>query len=136
MSVDLSFPRVAENLLVNGAHPNQLGGVFGYPLFAAIGRSNPESMRLLLDHVANPNVMLENGFTPWHEAASDKKLDLVQILVECKANINALARGFTPLAAALGVSGYPDRKGVGWRMEQSDPRPRVAPRIAAYGHGQ
>ena len=79
---------VAELLLKNGADPN-LGCKFGsvsttplceaaaYPLEGAM-----ESMRLLLDHGANPNLETSEGTTPLMRAAGSGFADTVKKLLD------------------------------------------------------
>ena len=43
---------------------------------------NPELIRLLLKHGANPNVQDDRGATPLHEAVKRKKVDAVKVLLQ------------------------------------------------------
>jgi ankyrin repeat protein len=61
----------------------------------------------LLDHGANVNAITSNGETPLHLALSDDMIEIVQLLLDNGANINAklnirLAEGDTPFFRTIG----------------------------------
>ena len=70
LRADASVSAVAANALAN------------QPLHAALalGR-NPETIRLLLEHGANPNATQAGGFTPIFSAATANRRDLAELLL-------------------------------------------------------
>lgn len=69
---------------------------------------NPEIVRLLLDHGADPNIRQRDGKTTLMVAAARGEADIVNVLLDHHADINASTRdGWTAMTFALG----------GWRFE-------------------
>lgn len=76
-------------------HGNQLP-----PLAAAVFNQQPEMVQLLLEHGASPNVTLFDGaMTLLHEAAKSGNFQIVKLLVDHGADLNAKdgVEGKTPL---------------------------------------
>jgi len=100
---DLSLPRVVKMMLDQGESPNQKGGRFVYPIFAAIRQNNAEVLAILLSAGANIAVKLGSiGWTPLHEAAEMNSLSQVKLLIEWDADVTAMtSRMETPLMLNL-----------------------------------
>ena len=88
LAAGFGTPQAVDVLLQHGA---QLDAVSknpqrNQPLHAALalGR-NPDTVRLLLAHGADPNATQVGGFTPLFSAASAGRRDLVEMLVESGA---------------------------------------------------
>ncbi len=90
-------------LLTDGVDPNILGGE-GYPLLThSVLLNNLEITKLLLERGANPNKTEENAFmTPLMRAAFQGNANIVSILVEAGADVNATnSLGETALMKAV-----------------------------------
>lgn len=67
------------------------------PLHAAAAVRDHETMRLLLERGADPNVKQQGDFTPLHGAASRGDIEMAQLLLEHGAQRDAYtAEGMTP----------------------------------------
>lgn len=85
-------------------HPNVANGIGETPLHYAATFGSVESVRILLDHGADPNARNRAGATPLVSAAYD--LAKTRLLVEKGADVNAhAANGITPLMVAASVHG-------------------------------
>lgn len=73
-------------------------------LSLAIRKNRNEITHLLLEASANPNVRLKGGKTPLMLAVCGKNLELVKLLLEYKADINATTERETMLVLACGCS--------------------------------
>jgi ankyrin repeat protein len=96
---------ILKALLEAGANPNVDDGEGRYPLLAA---RDPETVRLLLAHRANPEGM-GKGTTPLLQAATGQSgnqgTEIAEVLLQGGANVNATTeQGWTALhfAAAMG----------------------------------
>jgi uncharacterized protein len=82
-------PEAVALLLLNGADVHQVADtpMRNQALHAALalGREQ-ETVRMLLEHGADPNVPQMGGFRPLHQAAAAGRLDLVQQLLEAGAD--------------------------------------------------
>ena len=128
---------------------NRVGATPFY-LAADCSNANPELMRILLAHGADPNLTTEDGTTPlmassglgWgysppDEAARQRMLDGVSFLVEeVGADVNAAnAAGFTPLHGAaykgsVDIIAYLVEHGA--KMDVRDYRGRTPYRLASW----
>lgn len=80
---------------------DSLGGGGWTPLMTAVAVSDYPSVRVLLDHGANLDIVDDEGFTALHLAASFAVADMTLLLLEHGADMNIVdSRGFTPLMAA------------------------------------
>jgi uncharacterized protein len=81
-------PQAVDVLLQHGAHVDAASKnpQRNQPLHAALalGR-NPETVRLLLAHGADPNATQAGGFTPLFSAATANRRDLVEMLIDSGA---------------------------------------------------
>ncbi len=84
-------------------HPDAISAILdGKSLLgAALGRGNPELVRLLIERGADVNETLPNGYSPLFVACINRDVMSAQILIKKGANLeNASPEGFTPLMAA------------------------------------
>jgi ankyrin repeat protein len=107
----LGFRSIAELLLKNGADVNATDNSGRTPLFSALQSKDLEMAKFLIANKADVNVQSKNG-TPLFVAISLKLPDMVQLLVQSGANIEAKNEalsyyGFTP----LGFAAYNGAKG-------------------------
>lgn len=58
-------------------------------LFQAVKKRDIKHARKLIGYVADVNIQYENGHTPLHLAASSGQTEMVQLLIENGANVNA-----------------------------------------------
>ena len=97
------FQDPVEQLIVKyPQHVNAIGGYYMTPAVAALAGRHFRLAQLL--HRSGSSVDPQGDFnkTPLHSAAYYGDLEMVQILLDCKANVNARAeRGSTPLGFAL-----------------------------------
>jgi hypothetical protein len=94
------FQDLVEHLVLK--HPEQVnasgGGCFVTPLVAALARRHFQTAKFLRDNGANPNVYGYQQATPLHSAAYYGDLQVVHVLLEFKADVNARSfTGDTPL---------------------------------------
>ncbi|KAK6541370.1 hypothetical protein TWF694_007183 [Orbilia ellipsospora] len=63
-------------------------------------------IKLLLKHGANPDIKDANGDAPIHEAILNGSKEIVETLLDCGANIEAMSGSYrrTPLLLAIGIS--------------------------------
>ena len=101
------FHQVAKALLDKGSSANVPGGLYDYPIFVAIVNENLEVLRALLEGGANTQVQRRSdqgiyGESPLHLAAGLWNVEIVTLLIDFNADVNAKTRiGFTPLCEAL-----------------------------------
>jgi ankyrin repeat protein len=73
-----------------------------WPLLAAASDGNTDMVQLLLSFHAKPNQADQYQYSALHEAASLGFRDVMEILIEAKADINARdINGITPLGYAM-----------------------------------
>uniref|UniRef100_A0A7N0ZRT0 Serine/threonine-protein kinase BSK1-like TPR repeats domain-containing protein n=1 Tax=Kalanchoe fedtschenkoi TaxID=63787 RepID=A0A7N0ZRT0_KALFE len=72
----------------------------GTPLIWAAGHDQPEAVKVLLEHHANPNAETDDNITPLLSAVAAGSLACVELLIEAGANVNVIAGGATPLHIA------------------------------------
>jgi uncharacterized protein len=103
-AVFFAQPAVARWLVEHGAEVNSpsRNGQRVPPLNSAAAGGNVETVRLLLEHGADPNGRQAGGFAPLHNAAQNGLLEMIDLLLARGAEINARAEnGQTPLAFAV-----------------------------------
>ena len=100
---------MVQVLLDYGLDANTQDSLGSTPLnFALEYRSNildPRVVRLLLDHGADPNILarIQQGNTPLHRASRSGRIEIVRLLVEHGASVEAQDDGgMTPLDVASG----------------------------------
>jgi Ankyrin repeats (3 copies) len=91
-------------LLEKGVNPSAYlsGNTSGYPMIGPVVDGNAEMLRLFIKHGADINVSdPRHGSTPLHRASGWGRFNIVKILIENGANINARNNeGQTPLYRA------------------------------------
>ena len=121
--LDVLQPRylsILEVLLAHGGDPNRLfdneRGIEVTPLQYAAERGDLDAVKVLLQAKANPNVPGERGDTPLHGAVDGAKyalrqygapptstfVDVMRLLLQAGANVNARGRFGTPLSYTVG----------------------------------
>ncbi len=108
------FQDLVEQLIVkHPQHVYAIGGYYMTPAVAALAGRNFRLAQLL--HLRGSSVEPQGDFnkTPLHSAAYYGDLEMVQILLDCRADVNARAeRGSTPLGFALSVPHLSDARVV------------------------
>ena len=85
------FEGLVEHLVVKcPQHVDVGGGRYGTPLIAAMARRHFPTVKLLFCEGANKDVCDIHGRTPLHCAASYGDLEMVQVLLDLKADVNTL----------------------------------------------
>ena len=79
----LGGPDAVRALLEHGAHPDSdaENPLRVRPVHAAAAALDHESMRLLLEAGADPNVQQQSGFTPLHAAAHTDDVEMAELLL-------------------------------------------------------
>ncbi|OWM82049.1 hypothetical protein CDL15_Pgr001623 [Punica granatum] len=72
----------------------------GTPLIWAAGHGQPDAVKILLDHQANPNAETDDGITPLLSSVAASSLPCLELLLQAGANVNIIAGGATPLHIA------------------------------------
>ncbi|KAF2287703.1 hypothetical protein GH714_002380 [Hevea brasiliensis] len=72
----------------------------GTPLIWAAGHAQPDALKILLEHHANPNSETEDNITPLLSAVAAGSLACLESLVQAGADVNVIAGGATPLHIA------------------------------------
>ena len=84
------FQDLVEHLLVKyPQHVDARGGFFVTPLVAALAGSHFQTARILSDKGAHPNIRGNCEMSPIHSAAHYRDLQMVQVLLEFKADVDA-----------------------------------------------
>jgi ankyrin repeat protein len=96
------FQDLVEHLILKyPQHVNARGGYYVTPLVAALAREHYQTAKILRDNGAHPNVTGHDARTPLHAAVYSGHLQMVQVLLEYKADISAktsaTGTGITPL---------------------------------------
>ena len=80
-------------LLAQGVHPDcKMSPTEGTPLLHAAAEGDLESMRVLLDHGADPNARNGRNESPLGYACSYEKWEAAKLLVERGADVNGIER--------------------------------------------
>jgi hypothetical protein len=88
------FQELVEHLTVNNPeHVNAIGGYYMVPLIAALNAGHSQTAKFLRDNGAHLNVTGYEGRTPLHSAAWHGEFEMVQVLLEYKADVNARSTG-------------------------------------------
>ena len=103
---DAKCAEVAKVLIAHGAAIDPVDGYKATPILHAVEAKKSQMARVLLEHGANVVARYDgarSGMTLLHMAVADKDKDMVAVLLEFKAPVDAVDRdGATPLAMAEG----------------------------------
>jgi hypothetical protein len=84
------FQDLVEHLVIKYPHHvNISSGYYVTPLFAALARRHFQTAKLLFRNGAHVDVRGNHGLTALHSAAWYRDLEMVQVLLDYKADINA-----------------------------------------------
>ena len=84
------FRDLVEHLVIKyPRHVNTSGGHFAMPLVAALARRHFKTAKLLLHNGAHVNVCGDDGKNPLHSAVSCGDIEMVWVLLNYKADVNA-----------------------------------------------
>lgn len=97
----------AKAALDQGADPNAGNSYEGYALTIAASLGDPEMVQLLVEHGADINIVLDEGYTPLAEAVDRGHSQVVAYLLDIGVNPNQTASGVSLLLTAA-QSGRPD----------------------------
>eukprot|EP00435_Cladocopium_sp_Y103_P068268 s287_g31.t1 len=87
-----------RRLLVGGAEVNAVNNQHQTALHLAVW--DPDAVQLLLEHGADVNVADENGTTPLMAAVDEKEVEVVEMLLHAKAEVNVKRNHWSPLHEA------------------------------------
>lgn len=91
---------ILEQLLASGANPDEANETGERFLFQAIDTKQPQAVKLLLEHKADPNQPDTKGNSPLHAAIN--RPEIVKLLLAAKADPNVTDKGgLTPLKRAI-----------------------------------
>lgn len=96
--------QVLVELLKHGANMEIKNSNKETPLQTAVDNNNPEFVKELLKHGANPNHKMNDNLkrTVLHKACSNGDISMVKVLLEHGANVNEIDMvNFTPLHCAI-----------------------------------
>uniref|UniRef100_A0A452Z8M0 Uncharacterized protein n=3 Tax=Aegilops tauschii subsp. strangulata TaxID=200361 RepID=A0A452Z8M0_AEGTS len=102
-AAELGNCEMVELLLAKGAYVDPVSA-YGTPLHVAAGKGHYGAMKILLDHNADYNKMV-NGVTPLIVATDAKSMKCIKLLVKAGANLKEAA-AYTTLHAEKVVSDY------------------------------
>ncbi|XP_024025168.1 uncharacterized protein LOC21407303 [Morus notabilis] len=72
----------------------------GTPLIWAAGHAQPDAVKVLLEHKADPNAETDDNITPLLSAVAASSLPCLELLIQAGAKVNISAGGATPLHIA------------------------------------
>lgn len=72
----------------------------GTPLIWAAGHGQPEAVKVLLEHHANPNAETDDNITPLLSTVAAGSLPCLELLIQAGAKVNISVGGVTPLHIA------------------------------------
>lgn len=75
----------------------------GTPLIWAAGHAQQDSLKLLLEHNANPDAKTEDDITPLLSSVAAGSLACLELLIKAGATVNFTAGGATPLHIAADI---------------------------------
>ncbi|XP_071684062.1 uncharacterized protein [Lolium perenne] len=97
--------KVTEFLLSKGV-PVDLDCGHGTPLYLAATNEKEKTLKILLDHHANPNVTLSGVASPLMSALIYRSLKCMKLLIKAGADVNVRGSFMTPLLFATSRGGY------------------------------
>uniref|UniRef100_A0A0A9GNP5 Uncharacterized protein n=1 Tax=Arundo donax TaxID=35708 RepID=A0A0A9GNP5_ARUDO len=100
--------KVTEFLLSKGI-PVDIDCGRGTPLYHAATNEQDKTVKILLDHRANPNTSIGGGAgTPLMSALVYRSLKCMKLLIKAGADVNGKGSVISPLVFATGQGGYTD----------------------------
>ncbi|KAL6643630.1 hypothetical protein ACP70R_018396 [Stipagrostis hirtigluma subsp. patula] len=96
---------VTEFLLSKGI-PVDIDHGCGTPLFHAATNEQDKTLKILLDHHANPNTIVSDLSTPLMSALLYRSLKCMELLIKAGADVNAKGALMSPLVLATMRGGY------------------------------
>ncbi|KAL3728073.1 hypothetical protein ACJRO7_032771 [Eucalyptus globulus] len=72
----------------------------GTPLIWAAGHAQPDAVKVLLEHHANPNAETDDNITPLLSSVAAGSVECLKLLIQAGASVNISAGGATPLHIA------------------------------------
>ncbi|XP_062004664.1 uncharacterized protein LOC133721905 [Rosa rugosa] len=75
----------------------------GSPLIWAAGHDQPDAVKVLLEHHANPNAESDDDITPLLSSVAAGSLACLELLIQAGAKVNMSAGGATPLHIAADI---------------------------------
>ncbi|KAL6643632.1 hypothetical protein ACP70R_018398 [Stipagrostis hirtigluma subsp. patula] len=97
--------KVTEFLLSKGI-PVDIDHGRGTPLFHAATNEQDKTLKILLDHHANPNTILSNVGTPLMSSLIYRSLKCMKLLIKAGADVNGKGAVMPPLVLATMRGGY------------------------------
>ncbi|KAM0892100.1 hypothetical protein ACQ4PT_025989 [Festuca glaucescens] len=97
--------KVTEFLLSKGV-PVDLDCGHGTPLYLAATNEKDKTLKILLDHHANPNVTVNGVASPLMSALVYRSLKCMKLLIKAGADVNVRGSLMTPLLFATSRGGY------------------------------
>ncbi|KAL6842026.1 hypothetical protein ACP4OV_028005 [Aristida adscensionis] len=97
--------KVTEFLLSKGI-PVDIDHGRGTPLYHAATNEQDKTLKILLDHHANPNTIVSNAGTPLMSALIYRSLKCMKLLIKAGADVNGKGTVMPPLVLATMHGGY------------------------------
>uniref|UniRef100_A0ACD5TPF1 Uncharacterized protein n=1 Tax=Avena sativa TaxID=4498 RepID=A0ACD5TPF1_AVESA len=97
--------KVTEFLLSKGV-PVDIDCGHGTPLYDAATNEQDKTLKILLDHHANPNITVNGMQYPLMDALVYRSLKCMKLLIKAGADVNGNGSIMTPLVFATGFGGY------------------------------
>ncbi|CAM0879798.1 unnamed protein product [Alopecurus aequalis] len=104
-AVSLGCCKVTEFLLSKGV-PVDIDCGRGTPLYMAATNEQDKTLKILLDHHANPNIMVAGAVSPLMNALVYRSLKCMKLLIKAGADVNVRGSFMTPLLFATSRGGY------------------------------
>ncbi|XP_066387332.1 uncharacterized protein [Miscanthus floridulus] len=99
--------KVTEFLLSKGI-PVDIDCGRGTPLYHAATNEQDKTLKILLDHYANPNTIVSGIATPLMSSLIYRSLKCMKLLIKAGADVNGEGSYASPLVFATGYGGYTD----------------------------
>ncbi|CAM0879924.1 unnamed protein product [Alopecurus aequalis] len=97
--------KVTEFFLAQGV-PVDIDCGRGTPLYMAATNEQDKTLKILLDHHANPNIILSGAGVPLLSALIYRSLKCMKLLIKAGADVNCKGSMITPLVLATMKGGY------------------------------
>ncbi|XP_071684064.1 uncharacterized protein [Lolium perenne] len=104
-AADTGSCKVTEFILSKGV-PVDIDCGRGTPLFFAAANEQDKTLKILLDHQANPDIIISDIGFPLLSAVAYRSLKCVKLLIKAGADVNGKGSMITPLVFAAMQGGY------------------------------